>query len=75
MGRGHKRGLSGKQAGESIMGRSVLSFGLASWCFYASEDFPSSDEKVDVVKVIAFGWVHFQCFLLTGFCLCVIIKL
>jgi hypothetical protein len=48
---------------------------LASWCFYASEDFPSSDEKVDVVKVIAFGWVHFQCFLLTGFCLCVIIKL
>jgi hypothetical protein len=44
-----------------------LSFGCTSFSFGAGKGFLGGNEEMDVVQVIALGWVHGLHLLLTGF--------
>jgi hypothetical protein len=50
--------LSGQQTGKGIMSGGIAILRLTTRGFSTTEDLLRSDQKVNVIQFIAFGWIH-----------------
>ncbi len=52
------KGCLCSKAGKGVVSGGIGTFRLASGCLGAGKGLLGSDKEVDVVKVIALGWIH-----------------